>query len=118
MSKIYKTAELKERLESLYAFLDASIDFMADYPAWEYSEKSPLRDIACEAYKNVAGKDIIVIGIHAGLECGIMISKIPGLDCVSFGPELKDIHTTSERMDIASVQRTWDYLLEILKRLK
>ena len=67
-------------------------------------------DIFKEQYK----REPIVYAVHAGVECGIFADKLPGLDCVSFGPELKDIHTTSERMDIMSVQRTYDYLLEIL----
>lgn len=52
------------------------------------------------------------------VECGLFAGKLPGLDCVSFGPDIKDIHTTSEKMEIASVQRIWNYVLEGLKRLK
>jgi dipeptidase D len=53
--------------------------------------------------------------MHAGLECGIMISKLPGLDCVSFGPDIFDIHTTEEKLSISSTERMWKYILEILK---
>ena len=56
--------------------------------------------------------------IHAGVECGILAGKLPGLDCVSVGPDLLDIHTPRERMDIASVQRVWRFVLEVLKRSK
>ena len=58
-----------------------------------------------------------VVAIHAGLECGILGDKLPGLDCVSFGPQMQDIHTSRERLNIASTARMWEYLLEILRRL-
>ena len=60
----------------------------------------------------------MVQAIHAGVECGLFSGQLPGLDCVSFGPDMKDIHTPKESMDVESVRRTWDYLLEILRRLK
>ena len=56
-----------------------------------------------------------MLAIHAGLECGILSEKLPGLDCVSFGPDMLDIHTASERMCISSVQRTWEFVRAILK---
>jgi len=60
----------------------------------------------------------VIEAIHAGLECGVFAGKLPGLDCVSFGPDLRDIHTPRERMDVASVQRTWELLKEIFRRTK
>ena len=59
-----------------------------------------------------------VQAIHAGLECGLFSGKLEGLDCVSIGPDMDDIHTTKERLNVDSVRRTWDYLLEVLKQLK
>ena len=56
--------------------------------------------------------------IHAGVECGIFAGKLPGLDCVSIGPDLFEIHTPRERMSISSVQRLWNFVLEVLKRSK
>ena len=58
-----------------------------------------------------------VVAIHAGLECGLLSEKLPGLDCVSIGPQMYDIHTSRERLDIASTKRTWEYLQEVLKEL-
>ena len=69
-----------------------------------------------EIYRKMFGKDVQVEALHAGLECGIMISKIPGLDCVSYGPNIYNIHTTEERLSISSTARMWDYMLEILKQ--
>lgn len=70
-----------------------------------------------ETYHDMFGRDMKVESIHAGVECGILSAKAGGLDCVSFGPDILYIHTPQERLDIASAKRTWDYLLEVLKRL-
>jgi dipeptidase D len=66
-------------------------------------------------YGEMFGSKLKVEAMHAGLECGIMVSKIPGLDCVSFGPNIFDIHTTEEKLSISSTERMWKYILEILK---
>lgn len=93
------------------------MEIMGAYPAWEYRKDSPLRDLMCEVYREQFGKEPEIQAIHAGLECGLLSDKLPGLDCVSFGPEMADIHTSREKLSIASVGRMWDYLLEILRRL-
>lgn len=87
-----------------------------DYPAWEYRRDSPLRDDCVRIYRELFRTEPKVEAIHAGLECGILASKIPDLDCVSMGPDMKDIHTTEERLSISSVERMWRYILEIIKR--
>ena len=69
-------------------------------------------------YKEMYGKDLNIVAIHAGLECGIFAGKLEGLDCVSFGPNMTDIHTTEERMEVASVQRTWEFILKVLETMK
>lgn len=84
------------------------------YPAWEYREKSPLRERMVSVYRELFGKDMTVLSIHAGLECGILAQKIEGLDAVSFGPDILDIHTTQERLSISSVERVWRYILRVL----
>ena len=66
-------------------------------------------------YREMFGAAPKIVSIHAGLECGILAEKLPGLDCVSFGPDITDIHTPNERLHIASVQRTWEFVKEILK---
>ena len=71
-----------------------------------------------EVFKEMYGKDPEVKVIHAGLECGLFYEKIPGLDCVSLGPDMESIHTTEEKLSISSVERVWKYLLEVLKRIK
>ena len=68
-------------------------------------------------FKEKYGKEPEVVAIHAGLECGMLSEKLPGLDCVSIGPDMQDIHTSREKLEIESTRRTWEFLLEILKAL-
>jgi dipeptidase D len=112
-----KTA-LLHRLTALMGVLGGTLTVKGEYPAWEYRQNSPLRDLMTEVYTEQYGEPPVVQAIHAGVECGLFSNKMPNLDCVSFGPNLLDIHTPSERMEVESVRRTWNYLVEVLKRLK
>ena len=85
-----------------------------EYPGWSYRVDSPLREKMVRIYKEHFGREPEIISIHAGLECGILAEKINNLDAVSIGPNMKDIHTTEERLSISSVQRVWEYVLKIL----
>jgi dipeptidase D len=109
---------IRDRLVCLVEMLGGSVSFSGDYPAWENRKDSPLRDLMIEVYREQYGEDPKVEAIHAGLECGLLSAKLPGLDCVSVGPELRDIHTPRERMSVTSVQRVWAFVLEILRRSK
>ena len=86
------------------------------YPGWAYRKDSPLREKMVQIYEEMYGRPPVLQAIHAGLECGILAGKLPGLDCVSIGPDLFDVHTAQESMSIASVKRVWEYLLAILTR--
>ena len=108
---------LLARLKELAEFNDATYSQMGDYPAWEYRADSPLRELAVSTYEKMFGSAPQVVAIHAGLECGLLSEKLPGLDCISFGPQMHDIHTSREKLEIQSVKRTWDFLLEMLKNL-
>ncbi len=109
--------ELLDRLKALADFYGAAYSEAGDYPAWEYKKESHLRDVMVDTYRALFGEEAKVIAIHAGLECGILSDKLPGLDCVSIGPNMQDIHTSREKLNIASTARTWLFLLEILKAL-
>ena len=109
--------ELLAKLKELAAFYDAGYSEMGQYPAWEYRKDSPLREKMMEVFRKMFSETPRVVAIHAGLECGLLGEKIPGLDCVSIGPDMVDIHTSREKLDIASTARTWDFLLEVLKEL-
>lgn len=84
------------------------------YPGWAYRKDSPLREKMVRIYEKMYGKEPVLEAIHAGLECGILSGKLPDLDCVSIGPDLQNVHTAEESMDVESVGRVWSYLLEIL----
>ena len=109
--------ELLARLKTLAEFYEGTYTQQGEYPAWEFKKDSLLRDTMVEIYTRLYGKAPKVLAIHAGLECGLLGEKLPGLDCVSIGPQMHDIHTSRERLDIASTERTWNFLLEVLKAL-
>lgn len=88
-----------------------------EYPAWDMRENSTLRKIMEGSYERMFGKKPRVEGIHAGLECGILLHKMPDLDIVSMGPEIQNIHTVKERLSISSAKRNYDYLLDVLEKL-
>lgn len=108
---------LLERVTTFVKHLSGKVVTMSDYPAWEYKSDSQLRKICVDSFTNVYGHEPEVTSIHAGLECGILAGKMPGVDMISFGPTLESVHTPDECMNVASVERTWEYLLEILKSL-
>lgn len=109
--------DLLKKLGDIAKLYDCEFDERGHYPAWEYKADSPLREIMVETYRNMFGREPQVVSIHAGLECGLLGEKIPGLDSVSMGPDMQDIHTSRERLNIASVERMWHYLLTLLKAM-
>ena len=88
----------------------------SDYPAWEFKTVSPLRDRMVNVYEALFGTCPSIEVMHAGLECGLFLEKLPDLDCVSFGPQIDEIHTTRERLSIASTERLWSYMLKLLEK--
>lgn len=111
--KEYLTAKVGKMTE----YLGGTYELTGVYPAWEFKKESAIRDMLCDSYKKLFNKDAAVETMHAGVECGIMAAKIDGLDCVSFGPDIIDIHTVKEKLDISSTKRTWELVLDVLKQL-
>ena len=109
--------EVLDQLKALADMLDAAYSQDGEYPAWEYRKESHLRDTMVRIYREMFAQEPKVEAIHAGLECGLFSQKLPDLDCVSIGPNILDIHTTRERLEIASTERVWKFLLEVLKNL-
>jgi len=105
------------KLKELADFYNGTYSQSGTYPAWEFKKDSRLRDVMVPIYTRMFGKKPKVLAIHAGLECGLLGDKLPELDCVSIGPQMHDIHTSREKLEIASTKRTWDFLLEVLKAL-
>ncbi len=102
------------RLQALAALTGGGIQVRGDYPGWQYRAVSPLRDKMTALYERMYGQKPLIRAIHAGLECGLLAAKIPDLDCVSIGPDMKDIHTTEERLSISSTARVWSFLVQLL----
>ena len=116
-SKDGEKAKLCDRLKEIADNFSCKIKFSSEYPAWEFKQDSELRDTMAKVYSDMFGKDMTVTAIHAGLECGLFCGKIKGLDCVSFGPDMFDIHTPSEKLSISSTERVWNYLLKVLEKI-
>ena len=108
---------LVAQLSQLAQMFEGTYSQSGDYPAWEFKKESTLRQIMVRVYTEMFGKAPEVIALHAGLECGLFSEKIPQLDSVSIGPQMFDVHTSRERLDIGSVERTWQFLLAVLKAL-
>ena len=107
-----------QKLISFIEYLDGSIEFRSDYPAWEYRADSPLRETMIKAYEEVYLDSPKISALHAGLECGILSARLDNCDMISFGPDIFDAHTPKERVSIESVSRCWNYLLKILEMSK
>jgi dipeptidase D len=97
---------------------EAEFSVSSEYPQWEYNPVSELRKIFVKVYETEFGKTPDIYAIHAGVECGLFEEKLPGLDMISFGANMYDVHTPNEHVSISSIQRTWDYLLAVLKEIK
>ena len=116
-----KKSGLSFLIEKLEAFFD-SVDFEGStnghYPPWEYKEDSSLRELYKEIYSDYFGKAPKVEAIHAGLECGVFADAIDGIDCISIGPALYDVHTVNEKLSISSTENVFNILLKILEKLQ
>lgn len=110
--------ELADRLEYLVEFLGGTYEESGDYPAWTYNPDSHLRDIISTTYEELYGSKPEFTTIHAGLECGIFSDKLPGIDIVSYGPDMKDIHTYDERLSIESTERVYNFTLKLLENIR
>ena len=115
-SKKDSKVELSKDVCAHFEQSGAAVELTADYPAWELKKDSKLVGQMCQLYEEMFGEKPVVLSIHAGLECGVLADKIEGLDSVSFGPNLYDIHTTKERLSISSTKQMWDYLVALVQK--
>lgn len=109
---------LIEKLRSLTEIFGGTLEMSGEYPGWEYKDDSKIREVAVKAYEELYKEEPVVEAIHAGLECGLFADKIEGLDAISFGPTMKNVHTTDEMLSISSTERTWNLITKILEMLK
>ena len=110
-----QTTYLCDRLVCLTKAFGGEAVIRGSYPAWEFRKDSPFRDLAVRTYADLTGSEPGVEIIHAGLECGILAGKLEGLDCISTGPDLENVHTVRERMRISSVANVWTFVLKLLE---
>ena len=108
---------LQDRLKAIIEAHGGIYGQYGVFSAWEYRQESPLRELMSSLYKEMYGNEPIVRVVHAGLEGGAFADQLPGLDCISTGPQAYDVHTTRERMEIASMGRFWEYLKALLKAM-
>ena len=106
---------LTERTALFVEMLGGTVETQGDYPGWAYRPESALRDRFVAVYERMYGKKPVVEAIHAGLECGMFSNKIEDLDCISVGPNMHNVHTSEETLEVASVQRVWEFLCEVIK---
>lgn len=109
---------MSNSIKAAFELAGAKVITRDGYPAWKTNPESKLVTIAVDAYKKLFNKEPKVLGIHAGLECGLFSEKYPHLDMISFGPTLRNVHTPDEKLLIPTVQMVWDHLLLILKSIK
>ena len=109
-------AMLEQRVRSIVEHAGGRVDKRSEYPAWQYQRQSRLRDTVAGAYEAVYGRKGVIAGTHGGLECGLLMEKFPGMDAVSLGPELHDVHSPRERLNVPSTQRTYELVCEVLRR--
>ena len=107
--------EICQTVRSALELGKASVEQADGYPGWKPNLDSPILKVAQEAYQSIFGKEALVKAVHAGLECGIIGEKFPGIDMVSFGPTLRGVHSPDECIEIGSVERFWTFLLGILR---
>ena len=111
-----RLTELEGRISCIAAQAGVPLEHANRYPAWQFVPDSAFREKVIRIFREQYGKDPVVETTHGGLECGLLSDKIPGLDAVSLGPTIVDIHTPQERMSVSSVQRTYDYIRRILEQ--
>lgn len=104
-------------IKAIFQLAGAEVSQGDQYPAWKMNPNSKLTKIVVDTYKKLFNKEPKVIGIHAGLECGLFSERYPNLDMVSFGPTLRNVHTPDESLYIPTVQMVWNHLIEILKNI-
>lgn len=110
--------KLKNSIVLIAEKYEGNYEFSSKYPEWRYLSDSPFREKAVEIWKKLTGNDMEVEIIHAGLECGAIYQNYPDIDFISIGPDMWDVHTPDEKLDIASTGKIYDYVLKLLEELK
>lgn len=110
--------EINNRIKIICDITGAKMELIADYPAWEFKTDSHIREVMKQVYKDMYGKDLEIEAIHAGLETGFLKEKVGDMDMIAIGPNIYDVHTPDEHLSISSTKRLYEFLCEVLKRIK
>ncbi|WP_432661851.1 aminoacyl-histidine dipeptidase [Wukongibacter baidiensis] len=110
--------EINNRINTVCELTGTKMELVSDYPEWQYKVDSPIRDLMVEVYREMYDEKMEVDAIHAGLECGFLKEKVGDIDMISIGPNLYDVHTPNEHLSISSTRRVFEFLCEVLKRVK
>jgi len=108
--------DMGTKFRTVFELAGAEVKHNSVYPGWKPNTQSPILKVTEEAYKKLFGNQPIVRAIHAGLECGLFLEKYPNLDMISFGPTIRGAHTPLEKMEISTVKKFWDLLVEVLEK--
>ena len=98
-------------------YVGANFENTDGYPAWEYANDSKLEQLCIDVYEKLTGKKPIITAIHAGLECGLLLDKMPGCEAISMGPDMFEVHSPNEHVSITSIKNVWDYLVKVLESM-
>ena len=109
-------AMLAQRVHAIVEFAGGTVSERGNYPGWQYERDSKLRELVLGVYRDLTGAEAKLEATHGGLECGLFIEKIPGLDAISLGPELHDVHSVRERLSVPSTERVYELVCEVLRR--
>ena len=109
--------DLAAAIRSTFELLDATVSFGGSYPGWAPKPDAAIVKLMSDLYKERYGENADVNACHAGLECGIIGKNYPGMEMISFGPNIHGAHSPDEKVQISSVQKYWPFLLETLKRI-
>lgn len=108
---------INDKTKLLANSVGANIEITDGYPAWEYVKDSKLEHICIDVYEKLTGKKPVITAIHAGLECGLLLSKMNGAEAISMGPNMFEVHTPNEHVSISSIKNVWDYLVKVLESM-
>ncbi len=109
--------DLAYSIQSAFELADAKVEFSGSYPGWQPEPGSSIVHLMEDLYKQMFNENPKVNACHAGLECGIIGSKYPGMEMISFGPNIRGAHSPDEKVQISSVQKTWKFLLDTLQKI-
>ncbi len=107
--------DMEHRVECAAKIAGGWFEHINRYPGWDFTEGSPLQKLFLDTYRDLYGKEACILGIHAGLECGLLKNKVPDMDMISIAPDIRDLHSPDESLSVSSMARVWKLVCEMLK---